>query len=196
MRAEGTKFVLGENFFFFGGTNNYDLSLLRDDVSEYEVYEQVRSNLSCCAISVRVLHARVCGEACIFAACRDYLETQPCANWYAICTAQVRIHAANGVKVLRFWSYSNGGGLPANARSIQPSVGVYDEAALVRLDVTLAACSYHGVKVIIAFANYEKNDGGIQWVRVALSRALSRAPTPLPYLTCILPLSDLHSAPI
>lgn len=77
---------------------------------------------------------------------------------------QARVHAAHGVKVLRFWAYSNGASdtMPGGAQPIQPHLGTFNEAALRRLDLAVAACKYYGIKVVLTLANYEPNMGGIQ----------------------------------
>jgi endo-1,4-beta-mannosidase len=67
-------------------------------------------------------------------------------------------YAAAGVKVVRTWAFSDG-----TADSLQPSLGVYNEAALRVLDYAVYSAGQHGIKLILVFTNNWTDFGGMTW---------------------------------
>uniref|UniRef100_A0A1D1ZTE6 mannan endo-1,4-beta-mannosidase n=1 Tax=Auxenochlorella protothecoides TaxID=3075 RepID=A0A1D1ZTE6_AUXPR len=77
-----------------------------------------------------------------------------------------KAHAAQGVKVIRVFAHSDGYGFPDNIKTpnpIQPRLGVYNENALMRLDLVIAAAASTGIRLVLVFTNFEPFYGGIQW---------------------------------
>ncbi|BDA44582.1 probable mannan endo-1,4-beta-mannosidase 1 at N-terminal half [Coccomyxa sp. Obi] len=75
-----------------------------------------------------------------------------------------KVMAGNGIDLIRTWGFLNGVGDPSYAAvSIQPSVGVYNEISLQRLDLVLSEASANGVRIILPFVNFWPDLGGMQW---------------------------------
>ncbi|CAL8463203.1 g2737 [Coccomyxa elongata] len=75
-----------------------------------------------------------------------------------------KVMAGNGIDLIRTWGFLNGVNDPSYAAvSIQPSVGVYNEQSLQRLDLILSEASANGVRIILPFVNYWPDLGGMQW---------------------------------
>ena len=66
--------------------------------------------------------------------------------------------AGKGVKVMRFWAYSNG-----TSNSIQPSLGSWNETALRQLDYAVKKCKDNGIYVLLTVSNYWNDYNGGQW---------------------------------
>ena len=60
-------------------------------------------------------------------------------------------HASKGANVLRIFAFSNFNSVPD---PIMPELGVYNEDALKRLDLTLAAAAQNGIRLIMTLSNY------------------------------------------
>ncbi|KAL4519672.1 hypothetical protein Ndes2437A_g07850 [Nannochloris sp. 'desiccata'] len=104
-----------------------------------------------------------------------YLDGKPwhCAGtnaYYAAITDRLtpgevdelfKTHAEKGATVLRVFAHSDGASSTSNP--IQPSLGVYNEDALKRLDLVLFSAAKYGIRLILPFTNYEPFLGGIQW---------------------------------
>ena len=71
-----------------------------------------------------------------------------------------QVHSEKGATVVRVFAHSDG---PSTSNPIQPSLGVYNENALQRLDLVLYSAAKYGIRLILPFTNYEPFLGGIQW---------------------------------
>lgn len=65
---------------------------------------------------------------------------------------------ASGVKVVRTWAFTDG-----TADSFQPSLGLYNDAALRVLDYAVYSASQHGIKLILTLTNNWTDFGGMTW---------------------------------
>ncbi|CAL8463202.1 g2736 [Coccomyxa elongata] len=75
-----------------------------------------------------------------------------------------KVMAGNGIDLVRTWGFLNGVNDPSYAAvSIQPSIGVYNEQSLQRLDLVLSEASANGVRIILPFVNFWADLGGMQW---------------------------------
>jgi mannan endo-1,4-beta-mannosidase len=72
-----------------------------------------------------------------------------------------KTHAEKKATVIRVFAHSDGAASTSNP--IQPSLGVYNENALKRLDLVLFSAAKYGIRLILPFTNYEPFLGGIQW---------------------------------
>ena len=104
------------------------------------------------------------------------LDNQPwhCAGTNAYYAAQVdglsaddvdtlfKVHASKGVNVLRVFAHSDGCSSSVHT-PIQPSLGVYNEAALARLDLVLVTANKYNIRLILPFTNFEPFLGGMLW---------------------------------
>jgi hypothetical protein len=73
----------------------------------------------------------------------------------------IQVHAEKGATVIRVFAHSDGASSTSNP--IQPSLGVYNEDALKRLDLVLYSAAKYGIRLILPFTNFEPFLGGIQW---------------------------------
>ncbi|CAL8463194.1 g2728 [Coccomyxa elongata] len=75
-----------------------------------------------------------------------------------------KVMAGQGIDLIRTWGFLNGVDDPVYAAvSMQPSVGVYNELSLQRLDLVLSEASTNGVRIILPFVNFWADMGGMQW---------------------------------
>ncbi|EIE21346.1 glycoside hydrolase [Coccomyxa subellipsoidea C-169] len=75
-----------------------------------------------------------------------------------------RVMAGNGIDLIRTWGFLNGQDDPYTAGvSIQPSIGVFNEQSLQRLDLIFAEANSNGVRIILPFVNFWADLGGMQW---------------------------------
>jgi hypothetical protein len=77
-------------------------------------------------------------------------------------------HADRGASAARVFAFTNGANntgydMTLQTRPIQPAVGLFDEAALRRLDRLVADAGAAGLKLILALANVWDEGGGAQW---------------------------------
>lgn len=77
--------------------------------------------------------------------------------------AQLGVHADAGATLLRVWFAND-----FAPRGTQPTLGVFNEAALARVDFVMAAAAAYGIRVIGVLSNYWPFAGGWQaWVDAA-----------------------------
>jgi hypothetical protein len=77
----------------------------------------------------------------------------------------MRFTATKGANLVRFFAFGNGygeGSIGMNAPA-QPALGVFNEAALRRMDLILAEARAAGLRVIMPLANFEDEMGGMAW---------------------------------
>jgi hypothetical protein len=78
-------------------------------------------------------------------------------------------HAAKGASVIRVFAFTNGNtndtgyDMTPQPRPIQPTIGVFSEAGLRRLDLVIDAAGRAGLKLILALSNVWDEGGGAQW---------------------------------
>ena len=68
-------------------------------------------------------------------------------------------HASRSANVLRIFAFSNFDSVP---EAMMPDFGTYNEAALRRLDLALAAAAENGIRLIMVMSNYWPFLGNMQ----------------------------------
>lgn len=77
-----------------------------------------------------------------------------------MCFLFLQAHAARGANVLRVFAHND-----FSPDGMQPSLGVYNEDAIKRLDLVLVAAAQQGIRLILVLTNYWPFVGGMQkWV--------------------------------
>jgi hypothetical protein len=92
-------------------------------------------------------------------------------------------HAARGASVIRVFAFTNGENntgfdMTLQTQPIQPSIGVFSEAALRRLDRLIADAGSTGLKLILALSNVWDEGGGAQWYVDNVDNAVLRPGPP------------------
>ena len=96
------------------------------------------------------------------------------------------VHADAGVNLLRVWFAND-----FDPAGTQPSLGVFNEQALARIDFVMAAAAAHGIRVVGVLSNFWPFAGGWQaWVD-AYTAAASKPSQPLEFF---LTSPDLRAA--
>lgn len=72
--------------------------------------------------------------------------------------------SSSGFNLTRIFAFSNGfdwGGSLKSEYPIQPSLGVFNETALQRLDLIVSKGAEYGMRLLMVLVNYEKEIGAI-----------------------------------